>query len=260
VSWEDPELVDSRATLECESSILHASLPSTGVRKRVGGEAEAYLGRTPGGVRRAERIPGAEKSGHAVSRNHDVELHWYRSAQDSAATRFPASTSKTDKITYERHGGKAATSATPSLPVDRPGKRIQELGKIRSSPVPIRRVLRCAPARCHGQVVNLMEAKYPFADNLSPVTKLSGILAREKPFGLPSLAWMFARLPCSIARNSCRLKRNLPVGPQLLDAIKDDKPLRQDIAALYGKLLGKKRDDRERRQVRAGDRGARSRI
>ena len=42
--------------------------------------------------------------------------------------------------------------------------------------------------------VNKLEAEYPFADNLLPVTKLASVLMRDDKAGYVSVGWMFARL------------------------------------------------------------------
>ena len=45
--------------------------------------------------------------------------------------------------------------------------------------------------------VNKLEAKYPFADNLLPVTKLASVLLREDKLSLMAVGWMFARFSAS---------------------------------------------------------------
>ena len=42
--------------------------------------------------------------------------------------------------------------------------------------------------------VNKLEADYPFADNLLPVTKLASVLLRDDKAGYASVGWMFMRL------------------------------------------------------------------
>ena len=88
--------------------------------------------------------------------------------------------------------------------------------------------------------VNLMETKYPFADNLSPVTALVGILGREDRLGLAALAWMFARFGRQFPQAFLATEaEEISVGTQLLNLIQSDKHARSAIADLYRKLLHK---------------------
>ena len=72
------------------------------------------------------------------------------------------------------------------------------------------------------------------------MTALIGILAREDKWGLTALAWMLARF--AVQHRAAFLSsdgQEIPTGAQLLNAVQGDKYMREDIAKLYGDLLGK---------------------
>jgi UDP-2,3-diacylglucosamine pyrophosphatase LpxH len=172
--------------------------------------------------------------------NHDVELHW-PDVRKMLQERVPGINIETDKIVYERHGGRLHISHGHLFPSIDPanGFRTPENPILTSVRPP--RLEMCAGTLFMVKFVNLMEAKYPFADNLSPITDLIWILGREKPFGLAALAWMLARFAVQNRAEFLSVDaEDLPIGPQLLDAIQSDENLQRDIATtLYGKVLGR---------------------
>jgi UDP-2,3-diacylglucosamine pyrophosphatase LpxH len=172
--------------------------------------------------------------------NHDVDLHW-PAVQKSLQQRVPGLNIQTDKITFERHGGRLHISHGHLFETIDPANVFKNPKNPIFNGADPPRLEMCPGTLFMIKFVNLMEAKYPFADNLSPATALIGILAREDRWGLTALAWMLARFAMQhrAAFLSAEAKV-VPVGAQLVNAIQGDKYLRQDIATLYGELLRKR--------------------
>lgn len=83
--------------------------------------------------------------------------------------------------------------------------------------------------------VNRLEAKYPFADNLLPVTKLFSVLLRDDKAGLASVAWLFAKLIGTSSPSALEAAAPDDVGPRLLERARDDAAWRAEVdAALAG--------------------------
>jgi UDP-2,3-diacylglucosamine pyrophosphatase LpxH len=171
--------------------------------------------------------------------NHDVDLHW-PAVRNKLQQRIPGINIEIDSITYKRYGGRLQIAHGHLFPTIDPANGFTNWQNPILTGANPPRLEMCPGTLFMIKFVNLMEAKYPFADNLSPVTALVGILAREDRWGLTALAWMLARFAVqhSVVFLSSAGK-SVPVGKQLVDVIQDDKILRQNIAALYGELLGK---------------------
>lgn len=171
--------------------------------------------------------------------NHDVDLHW-PAVQKKLQQRIPGVNIETDKITYERYGGRLHVSHGHLFPTIDPANGFKNPKNPILNGADPPRLEMCAGTLFMIKFVNLMEAKYPFADNLSPVTALVGILGREDRWGLTALAWMLARFAAQFPKAFLSTEAQAaPVGARLLNAIQRDKYLRNAIAGLYGKLLGK---------------------
>lgn len=78
--------------------------------------------------------------------------------------------------------------------------------------------------------VNRLEAKYPFADNLMPVTKLFSVLLRDDKAGLGSVAWLFAKLVASTSPFTLETATPDDIGPRLLQRARDDAAWRTEVA------------------------------
>jgi UDP-2,3-diacylglucosamine pyrophosphatase LpxH len=79
--------------------------------------------------------------------------------------------------------------------------------------------------------VNRLEAQYPFADNLLPVTKLLAVLMREDKAGMLSVAWLFSRLLGGSSPFTLEAAAPDEVGSRLLERARDDAAYRADVAA-----------------------------
>lgn len=61
----------------------------------------------------------------------------------------------------------------------------------------VERLEMCPGTMFMVKFVNHLEAKYPFANNLLPISKLFSVLMREDKAGLASVAWLFVKLLAS---------------------------------------------------------------
>jgi UDP-2,3-diacylglucosamine pyrophosphatase LpxH len=122
--------------------------------------------------------------------NHDVDLYWTK-VQDRLRNRIGEIHFELGDVWFDRYDGRLSIThghmfdpankfkhwANPILDDDGGGKRLE---------------------MCPGTIfvvssVNRLEKRYPFADNLKPVTKLAGLLWKEQRMGLLAVAWMFGR-------------------------------------------------------------------
>jgi hypothetical protein len=101
-----------------------------------------------------------------------------------------------------------------------------------------RRLEMCPGTLFVVKFVNLLEAQYPFADNLHPETALAGILWREDKWGLKTVAWMLTRFALRFPKEMLSSDEKAPdIGVNVRDAIKYDRDIRENIAALYRDIL-----------------------
>ena len=82
--------------------------------------------------------------------------------------------------------------------------------------------------------VNHLEAKYPFADNLLPVTKLLPVLLRDDKRGLASVGWLFMKLVAGTSLAVLEAGGPAEIEKVLLARVRDDAVWRQSVAAALG--------------------------
>jgi len=185
--------------------------------------------------------------------NHDVDLYW-PDVRAKLQARIPGVRVE-NEIVYTRYDGRLRISHGHLLKSIDPANGFEHPDQPTVNTNTPPRLEICPGTLFMVKFVNLMEAKYPFADNLSPVTALIRILAREDRWGLTTLAWMFARF--AVRYPSALLGEGTSqglVGVQLLNAIQGDRYLRQDIAALCKELLGREVTEADiRRQLSTED-------
>jgi hypothetical protein len=90
--------------------------------------------------------------------------------------------------------------------------------------------------------VNLLEAKYPFADNLHPELALTHVLWREDRWGLKVVGWMLAKFVGKFPKMIMSTDRATvkDVGGILLDSVRVNPRLQEGIASLYREVLGER--------------------
>jgi hypothetical protein len=95
--------------------------------------------------------------------------------------------------------------------------------------------------------VNKLEADYPFADNLLPVTKLASVLLRDDKAGYASVGWMFMRLVATTSASVLGTDPGDEYGTRLLRQI-ENSPAR---AARLDAVLAANGLDEDRRRLAA---------
>jgi UDP-2,3-diacylglucosamine pyrophosphatase LpxH len=173
--------------------------------------------------------------------NHDVDLHWpavQRRIREVAGD----VNIELDRVDYQRYGGKLWISHGHLFESLDPANGFKEWRNPRLTGTTPPRLEMCPGTLFVVKFVNLLESKYPFADNLHPETALAGILWREDPWGLKAVAWMLTRF--ATRHPQIMLSSETGIGPdvgaQLLAAIQVDSLLQEDIAELYGDVLKEK--------------------
>ena len=97
--------------------------------------------------------------------NHDVDLHW-PAVQERLRQRVPGINIETNKVAYERYGGRLHISHGHFFPSIDPANGFTTPENPILNDVNPPRLEMCAGTLFMVKFVNLMEAKYPFADNL----------------------------------------------------------------------------------------------
>jgi UDP-2,3-diacylglucosamine pyrophosphatase LpxH len=171
--------------------------------------------------------------------NHDVDLYWpkvqARIREQAGDVNFELGC-----VWYKRYGGRLRISHGHLFPSVDPANGFKHWRdprlKQKCDGQP-RRLEMCPGTLFVVNFVNLLEEKYPFADNLHPETALAGILWREDSWGLKAVAWMLTRFAARFPRNILSWHTTVNMGGQLLDAIRFDPSLQKGIASIYRELL-----------------------
>jgi UDP-2,3-diacylglucosamine pyrophosphatase LpxH len=96
--------------------------------------------------------------------------------------------------------------------------------------------------------VNKLEAQYPFADNLLPVTKLASVLLRDDKAGLAAVGWMFSTFAMTTSASVLHAGSSEDYGNRLLERIGSDTGLARRLDA----VLGENGLEAARNDLRAG--------
>lgn len=125
-----------------------------------------------------------------VAGNHDVDLYWPAVQRRLRERVRPLLAFELGQRWIERHGG-ALQIAHGHM--EDPANRFKRWDDpIRTLDFGIQRLEMCPGTLFMLKFVNKMEAEYPFADNLLPVTKLASVLLREDKSGFASVGWALA--------------------------------------------------------------------
>lgn len=123
--------------------------------------------------------------------NHDVDLYWPSVRRALCEATDPALRFEIGHEWVERYEGRLQiahghipdpvnTFANWESPFVRDGAGVDRLAM-------------CPGTLFMVQFVNLMEERYPFADNIQPVQKLAGLLLKEEKSGFFAMAWAFLK-------------------------------------------------------------------
>jgi len=122
--------------------------------------------------------------------NHDVDLYWPKVQQRLRQAVGIGLRFEVGHDWVERHGGKLQIAHGH---MSDPANKFKNWGvPVSKDPWGAQRLEMCPGTLFMVKFVNKLEAKYPFADNLVPVTKLASVLLRDDKSGFSSVGWMFA--------------------------------------------------------------------
>lgn len=172
--------------------------------------------------------------------NHDVDLYWdgvQKGLRDAAGEL----NIELGKVWYQRYRDRLWVSHGHLFKSIDPANNFVHWDEPRRQPAADsepRRLEMCPGTLFVVRFVNLLEARYPFADNLHPETALAEILWREDSWGLKSVAWMLTKFAASYPAEMLGSDETVPeIGTQVLETIQSDRDMREAIAALYRDLL-----------------------
>ena len=162
--------------------------------------------------------------------NHDVDLCWPAVQQRLRAVAGAGLRFETGAAWVERHDGRLQIGHghmadpanrfehwdTPIRPLDGGGEPRLEM---------------CPGTLFMVKFVNRLESRYPFADNLLPVTKLVSVLLRDDKAGLASVAWVFLKFVGSTSPAVLQTGASDDVGALLLERARDDAAFRAAVDA-----------------------------
>lgn len=122
--------------------------------------------------------------------NHDVELYWPE-VRERLRQRIGDIQFELGAEWYSRHAGRLAIAHGHMVD---PANRFQHWSRpLLPHPSGIERLEMCPGTLFMVKFVNELEKKYPFLDNLRPVTSLVDILAKDALGGFGLVAWMLSR-------------------------------------------------------------------
>src|SRR5258708_28646188 len=194
-----------------------------------------------------EEIKRFQQTGNRVTLfagNHDVDLYW-GDVQERIRDKAGKVAFELGEVRYERYGGRLRISHGHLFESIDPANTFNHwkdprLGQPRS----LEQRLEMCPWTVFGvRVVNLLEEKVPFADNLHPEIALANVLWREHRWGLKTIAWVFARFAGKFPKaflsvdTKADIDRETEFGQRLREAIAVDSFLAENVARIYREVL-----------------------
>jgi UDP-2,3-diacylglucosamine pyrophosphatase LpxH len=172
--------------------------------------------------------------------NHDVDLYW-DGVQKELRDASGDLNIELGEVWYKRYGGRLWISHGHLFPSIDPANGFSHWDEPRLQPPADReprRLEMCPGTLFVVRFVNLLEARYPFADNLHPETALANILWREDGWGLKTVGWMLTKFAASYPSEMLSSSETVPdIGAEVCEAIRYDRDMREAIAGLYRDLL-----------------------
>lgn len=169
-------------------------------------------------------------AGHAVTiaaGNHDVDLYWPAVQLRLRERVRPALAFELGSRWVARHGGRLQIAHGH---MEDPANRFKHWDNpIRTMDYGFQRLEMCPGTLFMLKFVNKMEAEYPFADNLLPVTKLASVLLRDDKSGLASVGWALATFVGGSPLAALHAGKGDPFGAALLDKARHDAAFRANV-------------------------------
>ena len=162
--------------------------------------------------------------------NHDVDLCWPAVQQRLREVAGAGLRFEVGATWVERHDGRLQIGHGH---MDDPANRFEHWD------APIRplegggepRLEMCPGTLFMVKFVNRLESRYPFADNLLPVTKLASVLLRDDKAGLASVAWTFVKFVSGTSPTVLQSGTTDDIGLRLLERARDDAGFRAAVEA-----------------------------
>lgn len=181
--------------------------------------------------------------------NHDVDLFWPRAQQRLREAAGPGLRFELGQEWVERYGGRLQIGH---------GHMSDVANRFKHWDNPIRgidgaqRLEMCPGTLFMVKFVNKLEQKYPFADNLLPVTKLASVLLRDDKCGFASVGWMFSVFSLTTSRSTLGTGAADDYGGRLLARVRtEDGFVNRVVAALDQHGLAHKYPKLQSRQITA---------
>jgi UDP-2,3-diacylglucosamine pyrophosphatase LpxH len=186
-----------------------------------------------------------QKSGNRVTivaGNHDVDLYWPGVQSRLREAAGAGITFELGKEWIERYDGKLAIAHGHMK--DAANRFEHWDNPVRAGDWGVERLEMCPGTLFMVKFVNKLEASYPFADNLQPVTKLAWILMRQDRAGFASMGWMMTAFVLSSPWSTLGKDATDDYGARLIDVLRNDADRKRDLdAALAANGLDEHRAD-----------------
>jgi UDP-2,3-diacylglucosamine pyrophosphatase LpxH len=161
--------------------------------------------------------------------NHDVDLWWPRVQARLRQATDEALRFELGQEWSERHGGQLQIAHGHMF--DSANRFKHWAHPIRTIDWGVQRLEMCPGTLFMVKFVNKMEARYPFADNLLPITKLALVLMHDDRSGFAAMGWAFANFagtsPLSVLENDPKAD----YGDRLLARVEADPDFRPRLAS-----------------------------
>ena len=164
--------------------------------------------------------------------NHDVDLYWPKVQEDLRKVGGNIAF-ETGTVWYSRYDDRLLIGHGHMLD---PANKFERWGDpiIPNAEGATARLEMCPGTLFMVKFVNWLEEKYPFADNLKPVTALGRILWGENRLGLTVVAWMLMRFAARHPTSVAGIKEaNEKVGEKLVEKIQFDDAFAAEVTGLY---------------------------
>lgn len=164
--------------------------------------------------------------------NHDVDLYW-PAVQAELRRVSGAIAFETGNVWCSRYGDKLRISHGHMFD---PANKFERWNDpiIPKAEGETARLEMCPGTLFMVKIVNWLEEKYPFADNLKPVTALGKILWGENRFGLITIGWMLMKFAARYPTIAAGVREaNEEVGKTLVRKIEVDEDVAAEVTKLY---------------------------
>lgn len=172
--------------------------------------------------------------------NHDVDLFWPAVQQRLRELIGPALRIETGREWTERHDGKLQVGHGHMSDI---ANRFQHWSRpIVTDAHGVECLEMCPGTLFMVKFVNPLEARYPFADNLQPVSKLASVLLSDDRSGFAAVGWMFLKMfgttDLSTLGDTSGRPDAQPYGLTMLRRLKRERALTDNLASMLHECGG----------------------